>query len=188
MERKNKKIVAGMMAGFCVLSTQTLVQYGLLVGNGGIATKNSPNLQACGISDENVTVENVTVENALVESRTLEVMRTNNGSEYCRNNDNQGVTLLLYDCTDVADMEAVRVPESILDDMGNRWYVTRVDRSAFSFGVDWLMQTLTIQGRRTVIEPGALDQCYNLTTIFTPRNAQCRNDLDINGVNIEDIE
>ena len=181
MERKNKKIVAGMMAGFCVLSTQTLVQYGLLVGNGGIATKNSPNLQACGISDENGTVE-------LVESRTIEVMRTNNGCEYYRNNDNQGVTLLRYDCTDFEDMVAVTVPEYILDDMGNRWYVTRIDRSAFSLGVHVLMQTLTIQGRRTVIEPGALDECYELTTIFTPRNAQCRNDLDINGVNIEYIE
>ena len=53
MERKNKKIVAGMMAGFCVLSTQTLVQYGLLVGNGGIATKNSSSLQAFGTSNKN---------------------------------------------------------------------------------------------------------------------------------------
>ena len=49
----NKKVVAGIMAGFCVLSSQTLVQYGLLVGNGGIATKNSSSLQAFGTSGEN---------------------------------------------------------------------------------------------------------------------------------------
>ena len=53
MERENKKIVAGMMAGVCVLSTQTLVQYGLLVGNGGITAKHSPGLQAFGTSGKN---------------------------------------------------------------------------------------------------------------------------------------
>ena len=63
MERKNKKIVAGMMAGFCVLSTQTLVQYGLLLGNGGIATKNSSSLQAFGTSGENAFEEMNELEN-----------------------------------------------------------------------------------------------------------------------------
>ena len=75
MERKNKKIVAGMMAGFCVLSTQSvlgnfsklpmrggngLISYamvddenGLLVGNGGITAKHSPGLQAFGTSGKN---------------------------------------------------------------------------------------------------------------------------------------
>ena len=54
-----------MMAGFYVLSTQTLVQYGLLVGNGGIATKNSSNLQAFGASDKNAFEETNEVEKKL---------------------------------------------------------------------------------------------------------------------------
>ena len=87
MERKNKKILAGMMAGFCVLSTQSvlenfsklpmrggngLISYamvdgdnGLLVGNGGIATKSSSNLQAFGASDKNAFEETNEVEKKL---------------------------------------------------------------------------------------------------------------------------
>ena len=50
MNNKQKKVVAGMMAGFCVLSSQTLVQYGLL-GNLGVIAKNSSSLQAFGTGD-----------------------------------------------------------------------------------------------------------------------------------------
>lgn len=50
MNNKQKKVVAGMVAGFCVLSSQTLVQYGLL-GNLGVIAKNSSSLQAFGTGD-----------------------------------------------------------------------------------------------------------------------------------------
>ena len=66
MNRKNKKVVAGIMAGFCVLSTQALVQYGLLVGKGG----NSSSLQAFGESnkdkDKNVFGESNASDNPAV--------------------------------------------------------------------------------------------------------------------------
>ena len=45
-----------MMAGFCVLSSQALVQYGLLKSDGGIETKNLSSLQAFGASDEDKNV------------------------------------------------------------------------------------------------------------------------------------
>ena len=54
MHNGNKKIVAGMMAGFCVLSSQALLRYELLVRNGGINSiigKNSSSCQVFGTSE-----------------------------------------------------------------------------------------------------------------------------------------
>ena len=158
MEIKNKKIVAGMMAGFCVLSTQSVLgNFSKLPMRGG-----------------NGLISYATVD----DNNGRLAMFYYDGCLYARNR-YQGVTLME---NKYGENNAV-VPMCVYDGNGNRLYVTKVDRNAFwrwrldSFchPGDIIMRTVTIEGTGTVIEDGALnDYAGTISTISIPQNAQCR--------------
>ncbi len=176
MKHNNKKIVAGIMAGFCVLSSQTLAQYGLLVGNGGKIAKNSSSLQAFGASGEEDVIGNLTYE----------------GCKYELHDDN---TATLIDGKHAKNI--VEIPQYVKKE-GREYRVTKInDRAFHSYtnlteitipeGVTEIgtsvfyscnaLKSITLPTSLTKIGNATFSYCTNLTKINIPKNAQFKKRL-----------
>ena len=146
MERKNKKIVAGMMAGFCVLSTQTLVQYGLLLGNGG----NSSSLQAFGTSNKNALEEemnelenkfdNLKIEDKDEDVGILDENNICNGCKYELDDEKEEATL--KQCTE--DVNEVIIHKYVQGKDGRQYKVTSVDAKTLCFSCSSKIQSFKV--------------------------------------------
>ncbi len=155
MHNINKKIVSVMMAGFCVLSSQELLQYGLIVQNGcinSIIGKNSSSLQVVGASENEDFLE-------------AEILDKVNKYEVCIYElDDDAKQAKLKQCVD-EDVTAVKIPRFVKKN--NKVYtVTSIGDKAFYFCES--LESITIPYNVKSIGAGAFFYCSSLSLITLP--------------------
>ncbi len=111
---ENKKIVAQITAVFCVLSSQTLVQYGLVKRDGGIIAKSSSSLQVFGASEDELQNKNELYDNDIC-----------NKCKYTLNDGDATLTECVF-----KDITEVKISEFV-EKEGKQYKVTKIDKNAF---------------------------------------------------------
>ena len=168
------------MAGFCVLSSQALVQYGLLKHDGSIETKNSPNLQAFGISNEKKSDASrgeggaiVKVGNMILNIDDIVILSEDNFYDGCgyELDDEKKEAKLRY-CS-VSKME-VKIPKCLVKNH-TIYIVTSIGNYTFS-GCSSLKR-LEIPQTVTSIGDYDFNGCRILESIYIPRNAPYKRNL-----------
>ncbi len=147
----SKKIISSLMACFCVLSSQTLVQYGLLKREGGIIAKNSSSLQVFGDS-----------ENALQNKNELDDNNICNGCKYTLNDGKATLT----ECMD-GNITELEIPEFV-EKNGKQYSVTKIDKNAFYYFTN--LESVVIAESVTRICEEAFCYCRGLKIITLPKN------------------
>ena len=167
-----------MMAGFCVLSSQTLAQYGLL-GNLGVIAKNSSSLQAFGTGDGK------DLKYSIIDNKAKIIGFINTAvthtiiipKEVQQNN-------RMYPVTSINNMAFFRnlklvnltIPDTVKN-IGDRvcWNCKN-------------LRTVTILSSETEIGQDVFKNCDNLTTVQIPASAEeLRNKLIAAGIRQEQI-